>query len=90
MVPLLPDITPGHALCRQQWACVSEDSLIGVPEGMSDKVACQFFVNPVTIVGMLEVAAVPKGGWLLQTAAGSTLGRMLIQVGPLLPHLRPD
>jgi NADPH:quinone reductase-like Zn-dependent oxidoreductase len=34
----------------------------------------------VTVVGLLEVAAVPKGGWLLITAAGSTLSKMLIAV----------
>lgn len=38
-------------------------------------------VNPVTVVGLLRCAAVPKGGYLLQTAAGSVLGRQVIQVG---------
>jgi NADPH:quinone reductase-like Zn-dependent oxidoreductase len=37
-------------------------------------------INPVTVVGLLEVVAVPHGGWLLVTAAGSTLGKMLIAV----------
>ena len=41
----------------------------------------QFYVNPVTVVGMLAVLDIPKGGWLLQTAAGSVLGRQMIQVG---------
>ena len=35
-------------------------------------------VNPVTAYGLLEALAVPKGQWLLQTAAGSVLGRLLI------------
>ena len=30
---------------------------------------------------MLEVLAVPQGDYLLQTAAGSVLGRQMIQVG---------
>lgn len=40
----------------------------------------QFLVNPVTVVGMLEELAVPAGEYLLQTAAGSVLGRQMIQV----------
>jgi hypothetical protein len=43
----------------------------------------------VTVVGMLEELAVPAGEYLLQTAAGSVLGRQMIQVGrsftPALP-----
>lgn len=31
-------------------------------------------------MGLLEMAAVPKGQWLLQTAANSTIGRQLIQI----------
>jgi NADPH:quinone reductase-like Zn-dependent oxidoreductase len=34
----------------------------------------------MAVVGLLEVVAVPQGGWLLVTAAGSTLGKMLAQV----------
>jgi NADPH:quinone reductase len=41
-----------------------------------------FFVNPVTAYVMCrEVLRVPKGGWLLQTAAGSVLGHMIIRLG---------
>ena len=38
------------------------------------------------VYGLLEVLAVPKGEWLLQTAAGSVLGRQLIQVGSADSH----
>jgi NADPH-dependent curcumin reductase CurA len=34
----------------------------------------------MAVVGLLEVASVPAGGWLLVTAAGSTLGKMLARV----------
>jgi NADPH:quinone reductase-like Zn-dependent oxidoreductase len=37
-------------------------------------------INPVTVIGLLEVAAVPKGDYLMITAAGSTLSKMLIAV----------
>lgn len=41
-----------------------------------------FFVNPVTAFVMCrEVLRVPHGEWLLQTAAGSVLGRMIIRLG---------
>lgn len=44
--------------------------------------AAMFFVNPATAYVMTrEVLRVPKGGWLLQTAAGSALGRMVIRLG---------
>ena len=34
----------------------------------------------MTTVGMLRRLGVPKGEWLIQTAAGSSLGRMVISV----------
>ena len=37
----------------------------------------QFYVNPCTAAGMLDVLKVPKGEWLLQSAAGSVLGRQV-------------
>ena len=37
----------------------------------------QFYVNPCTAAGMLDVLQVPKGEWLLQSAAGSVLGRQV-------------
>lgn len=36
-------------------------------------------INPVTVIGLLEVTAVPDDRHLLITAAGSALGRMLIR-----------
>lgn len=44
--------------------------------------AAMFFVNPATAYVMTrEVLAVPRGEWLLQTAAGSALGQMVIRLG---------
>lgn len=41
-----------------------------------------FFVNPATAFIMTRrVLRVPPGDWLLQTAAGSALGRMIIRLG---------
>jgi NADPH:quinone reductase-like Zn-dependent oxidoreductase len=44
--------------------------------------AAMFFVNPATaFILTRRVLAVPAGEWLLQTAAGSALGRMVIRLG---------
>lgn len=50
---------------------------------MADAVAAQFLINPITIVGMLEVLQIPEGDWLVQDAAGSVLGRQMIQYAKL-------
>ena len=44
--------------------------------------AAMFFVNPATAYAMTrQVLRVSAGRWLLQTAAGSALGRMVIRLG---------
>jgi len=53
-----------------------------IPDDISDEQAATFFVNPATVLAMVRhVLAVPKGAWLLQSAAGSNLGRMIIKLG---------
>lgn len=53
-----------------------------VPDDIPDEQVACFFVNPATVLALARhVLAVPKGEWLLQSAAGSTLGRMLINLG---------
>ena len=47
-----------HAAPGQQHVCHA--SALDVPQ-----------INPITVLGLTEVSKVPKGGWLLQTAAGS-------------------
>jgi NADPH:quinone reductase-like Zn-dependent oxidoreductase len=55
--------------------------LIPVPDGVSDQTAAQFVVNPLTAwIMTVEELAVEPGEWLLQTAAGSTLGRVVLQI----------
>lgn len=49
-----------------------------VADEMDDGTAAQGFANPLTAVGLVETAGVPKGQYLLQAAAGSVLGRMVI------------
>ncbi|KAL4427444.1 hypothetical protein ABPG77_000733 [Micractinium sp. CCAP 211/92] len=64
----------------QQYIVAKESSLVAVPDGVSEEAAAQFWVNPVTVVGMLNVLDVPQGEYLLQTAAGSVLGRQMVQL----------
>ncbi|HZV06416.1 MAG TPA: zinc-dependent alcohol dehydrogenase family protein [Gemmataceae bacterium] len=55
---------------------------VPVPKELSDEQAATFFVNPATALILTRyVLRVPSGAWLLQTAAGSTLGRMIIRLG---------
>ena len=37
-------------------------------------------INPCTVLGMVREANVPKGGWFLQNAATSVLGRQVSQL----------
>src|SRR5580693_3670122 len=53
-----------------------------IPDDIPDEQAACYFVNPASVLAMVRhVLAVPKGEWLLQSAAGSTLGRMIIKLG---------
>ncbi len=53
-----------------------------VPADLPDEQVASFFVNPATVLAMVrKVLKVPRGAWLLQTAAGSELGKMIIRLG---------
>ncbi|MGH7129654.1 MAG: alcohol dehydrogenase catalytic domain-containing protein, partial [Planctomycetaceae bacterium] len=55
---------------------------VPLPEDIPIEQAASFFVNPATAYAMTrQVLRVPRGEWLLQTAAGSALGRMVIALG---------
>lgn len=54
---------------------------VPIADGIPDEQAAGFFINPATVVAMVRhVLQVPRGGWLLQSAAGSALGRMVIRL----------
>jgi len=56
--------------------------VIPVPNDLSDDQAATFFVNPATALVMTQqVLKIPSGQWLLQSAAGSSLGQMVIRLG---------
>ncbi|MCA1685333.1 MAG: zinc-dependent alcohol dehydrogenase family protein, partial [Planctomycetia bacterium] len=52
-----------------------------VASDISDDQVASFFVNPATVLAMVRhVLKVPGGEWLLQSAAGSALGKMIIRL----------
>ena len=66
----------------QELVVIPARQAVPVPDGLSDEQAASFFVNPATAVVMTRyILKVPPGAWLLQTAAGSALGRMIIRLG---------
>jgi NADPH:quinone reductase len=66
----------------QEHAIVSAKHVVPVPKALSDEQAACFFVNPASALIMTKnVLRVPRDRWLLQTAAGSALGRMVIRLG---------
>src|SRR5581483_1066272 len=78
---VIPLGTPGT---WQEYMIVRAKSMLPVPDPINNETAAQFVVNPVTAwVMVTEDLKVGKGEWLLQTAAGSTLGRIVIQIGKL-------
>jgi NADPH2:quinone reductase len=53
-----------------------------IPDDIPDEQAATFFVNPASVLAMVRhVLQVRKGDWLLQSAAGSALGKMIIKLG---------
>jgi len=68
----------------QEYCMVPAKQIVPMPDEIPDEQAAMFFVNPVTAVAMTrDVLNVPPGAWLLQTAAGSALGQMVIALGKL-------
>ena len=55
--------------------------LIPIPDDLSNEQGASFFINPASAIAMVRhVLAVQRGEWLLQSAAGSELGRMIIKL----------
>ncbi|VTR96910.1 zinc-dependent alcohol dehydrogenase family protein [Tuwongella immobilis] len=55
--------------------------VIPVPETLRDEQAATFFVNPMTALVMIErVLRLRRGQWLVQSAANSVLGKMIIRL----------
>jgi NADPH:quinone reductase-like Zn-dependent oxidoreductase len=68
----------------QEYITAQPRQLIAIPDALSDQVAAQFLINPVTAwVMVTNELGVTEGQWLLQTAAGSAVGRLVIQISKI-------
>lgn len=68
----------------QEQVVIPARQAVPIPDEISDEQAASFFVNPASALIMTRyVLKVPRGAWLLQTAAGGQLGRMVIRLGQL-------
>ncbi len=66
----------------QERTTVLAKQAVPLPRGLASEQGATFFVNPTTAFAMTRrVLAVPSGEWLLQTAAASELGKMVIRLG---------
>ena len=64
-----------------EYSVVPASELFAVPDDLPDEQVASFFINPASAILMVRhVLAVPQGEWLLQSAAGSELGRMIIRL----------
>ncbi len=71
---------------RKAWAdyvTVPEESVIVLPRDFPVEKAAQFYLNPFTAWGLLDESNAKAGGWLLLTAGGSTVSRIVIQLARL-------
>ena len=60
------------------------ENLVAIPDGLADGAAAQIIVNPLTAwIMAVEELQLREGDWLIQTAAGSIVGRCLIQIAKL-------
>lgn len=67
-----------------EYGIAAASRLVPVAEGVTDQTAAQFLANPVTAwVMLIDELGLKEGDWVLQTAAGSTLGRLVIQLAQL-------
>jgi NADPH2:quinone reductase len=65
----------------QQYVIVPARNVVPVPAEMRDEQAATFFVNPATaFILTRHVLHVPPGGWLVQSAAASSVGKMVIRL----------
>ena len=67
---------------RAEYVVIPAKQAVPIPASLSIEQAASAFVNPTTAYAMTRrVLNVPKDAWLLQTAAASVVGRMVISLG---------
>eukprot|EP00026_Physarum_polycephalum_P012293 Phypoly_transcript_12587.p1 GENE.Phypoly_transcript_12587~~Phypoly_transcript_12587.p1 ORF type:complete len:356 (-),score=66.88 Phypoly_transcript_12587:32-1099(-) len=65
----------------RDYILVDFKSVVPIPDALSDLHGAQLTANPLTVVAMVKDLNVPSGSgeYLVQSAAGSALGRIMIQ-----------
>ena len=64
-----------------EYGVVRAGTAVPAPDDIPDESLASFMINPASAVLMVRhVLRVPRGEWLLQSAAGSELGRMVIRL----------
>jgi NADPH2:quinone reductase len=65
---------------REQIVC-PVDKLVPVPDGLDDSVAATSYTNPLTAWALTRSSHnLKEGEWLLQTAAASSVGKLVLQL----------
>ena len=64
----------------QQHVVADAAQVVPIPGAVSDSTAAQIVINPLTALLLVTELDIQPGEWLLQTAAGSTLGRLVLQL----------
>lgn len=65
-----------------EYSIVPANRVVPIAQDLPAEQVASFFVNPATVLCMVrEVLKVPRGAWLVNNAAGSALGRMIIKLG---------
>ena len=62
---------------------LKKNQIIPIPQNISDDDALQLFVNVMTPFAMYKEMNLKKGDFILQTAANSVVGRVMIQLGKI-------
>jgi len=66
----------------QEFVVVDARRAVPVPDSLPDDQAAMYLANPVSAHVMVrEILNVPRGGWVLLTAAGSALGKSVVRMG---------
>jgi len=64
-----------------EYVVLPASQVLPVPDDLSDEQVASLMINPASAVMMVRrVLAIPRGEWLLQSAAGSEIGRMIVRL----------
>jgi len=68
----------------KEYLIAKPGELIPIPDALPDQTAAQLLINPLTaFILCTQELTLHHDNWLLQTAAGSTLGRIVLQLATL-------